>query len=175
MRLANLWTVLGLVSALSACSQSERDISMRVLDRPNNGPDEFAVLPNKPLEAPSSYTDLPVPTPNAANLTDRNPKAEGIAALGGNPARLSGTGVPSSDVALVRYVGRKGTDPAIREKLAAEDEDFRRRKSRFTKIRIVKTDRYAQAYKRETLDAYSEWYKYRRTGVKTPAAPPRGE
>ena len=108
-------------------------------------------------------------------MSDRDPVAEGIAALGGNPASRAATGVPASDAALVQHASRNGVAPDIRSTLAAEDKDFRTRKSRFTKIRLFKTDRYAEAYKRQTLEPYGEWYKYRRTGVQTPAAPPRGE
>jgi Protein of unknown function (DUF3035) len=175
MRVPHLLFILVASIGLSACSGDGRDISMRALDKPNEGPDEFSILPGKALEAPADYSTLPAPTPGQANLTDRNPKGEGIAALGGNAASLTPQGVPASDSALVNHASRNGGSSNIRGTLAAEDEAFRTRKSRFTKIRIVKTDRYAQAYKRQTLNAYDAWYKYRRTGVRTPAAPPRGE
>lgn len=173
MHLPKALLLLAAVATLSACG--ERDIRMRLLEKPGNGPDEFSILPSKPLEAPSDYAALPAPTPGAANLTDRSPKGEGLAALGGNPARLSGEGVPASDGALVRHASRNGVSPNVRAELAAEDERLRRRKSLFTRIRLFKQDRYAQTYKRETLSAYAEWYKYRRTGVRTPSAPPQGE
>lgn len=172
MRPLHIVLVLIAALALSACASGERDISMRQLDKPGEGPDEFSILPSKPLEAPDSYTALPTPTPGQKSLTDRSPKAEGIAALGGNPARLTPSGVPASDGALVRHASRNGTAPNVRETLAAEDKDFRSRKSRFTRIRLIKTDRYAQAYRRQSLEPYSEWYKYRRTGARTPSAPP---
>ncbi|MBU2980514.1 DUF3035 domain-containing protein [Lentibacter algarum] len=175
MRLIHVVLALVATVSLSACGGSDRDITMRLLEAPGDGPDEFGVLPGKPLEAPSDYAELPTPTPGQTSLTDRSPRAEGIAALGGNPARLTPAGVPNSDSALVRHASRNGTNPNVRAELAAEDEKFRTRKSRFTKIRIVKTDRYAQAYKRQTLDAYKEWYRFRRTGVRTPTAPPTGE
>ena len=175
MRAPHLLFILVASLGLSACSGGERDISMRQLDKPNEGPDEFGILPSKPLEAPANYSSLPAPTPGQVNLTDRNPRGEGIAALGGKPSRLVDTGVPNSDSALVRHAARNGNNPNVRAELAAEDEKFRSRKSRFTKIRLVKTDRYAQAYKRQTLDAYKEWYRFRRTGVRTPTAPPSGE
>jgi len=175
MRLSIVSLIMVAAVGLTACGSSERDIRMRLLDKPGAGPDEFSVLPSKPLQAPENYDALPAPAPGGSNLTDRNPKGEGIAALGGNPERLSGTGVPGSDAALVRHASRGGVDPNIRADLAATDEAFRKRKSRFTGIRLFKTDRYAQAYKRQTLDAYDTWYDFRRTGVRTPAAPPKGE
>ncbi|WP_439111866.1 DUF3035 domain-containing protein [Lentibacter sp.] len=173
MRAPYLMLILLAAVGLSACG--ERDISMRQLEKPNEGPDEFGILPSRALEAPSDYTTLPAPTPGQASLTDRNPKAEGIAALGGNPASLAPAGVPASDAALVNHASRNGGTPDIRGTLATEDEAFRARKSRFTKIRLIKTDRYAQAYKRQSLDPYDTWYSFRRTGVRTPTAPPRGE
>ena len=176
MRVPHLLLVLIASLGLSACSVGqERDISMRQLDKPGEGPDEFSILPSRPLEAPADYAALPAPTPGQTNLTDRNPVAEGITALGGKAASLTAAGVPASDSALVRHAARNGTSPDIRTTLAAEDEAFRSRKSRFTKIRLFKTDRYAQAYERQTLEPYNEWYRFRRTGVQTPAAPPRGE
>ena len=176
MRAPYLMFVLIASLGVSACSVGEeRDISMRQLDKPGEGPDAFGILPSRPLGAPADYSALPTPTPGQANLSDRDPIAEGIAALGGNPASRAATGVPASDAALVQHASRNGVAPDIRSTLAAEDKDFRTRKSRFTKIRLFKTDRYAEAYKRQTLEPYDEWYKYRRTGVQTPAAPPRGE
>ncbi len=176
MRVPHLLFVLIASLGVSACSLgSERDISMRQLDKPGEGPDEFSILPSRPLEAPADYAALPTPTPGQSNLTDRNPVAEGIAALGGTSASRSASGVPASDMALLNHVSRNGVSGDIRATLAAEDEDFRTRKSRFTKIRLFKTDRYAQAYERQTLEPYGEWYRFRRTGVQTPAAPPRGE
>lgn len=175
MRLSHIALTLVAALALSACGSYERDISMRVLDKTGEGPDEFGILPSKPLQEPDSYTALPAPTTGQANRTDRNPRAEGIAALGGNPARLNKTGVPASDGALVRHASRNGVNPNVRAELAATDEKFRSRKSRFTKIRLFKQDNYAKAYKRQALEPYGEWYRYRRTGARTPAAPPFGE
>ena len=158
---------------LAGCAGYERDITLRDIGPAGPGPDEFSIIPGKPLEEPPSFSELPVPTPGAANLTDQNPKADGIAALGGRPDRLQAQGVPGGDAALVRHASRNGVDPNIRETLAAQDEDYRRRKSRFTKFRIVRQDLYNKVYKRETLNARREMNRYRRsTGVRTPTAPP---
>ncbi|WP_323783986.1 DUF3035 domain-containing protein [Thalassovita sp.] len=163
--------IAGLV--LAACSGEERDISLRDLRSFTDGPDEFSILPGKELQAPKDYTALPAPTPGGSNLTDQDPLGDGIAALGGRAsARQPGAGIPAADSALVNHSSRKGVPSDIRETLAAEDEDFRRRKSRFTKIRIVKVDRYAQAYERQKLNAHAEQDSWRRRGVATPTAPP---
>lgn len=159
-------------TGLAACGGYERDITLRSVTSTTAGPDEFAILPGKPLQAPANFSELPIPTPGSANLTDQNPLADGLAAIGGNPARLQDTGVPAGDGALVRHASRNGVDPNVRTELAAEDEDFRRRKSRFTRIRIVRQDLYNKVYKRETLNARNEWNRFRRVGARTPTAPP---
>ena len=42
-------------------------------------PDEFLVLPTKPLEMPQNLAALPVPTPGTANLVDYHPGPEAVA------------------------------------------------------------------------------------------------
>ena len=167
--------LLGLMAVLvvSACSGKDRDIRMRDLRSFTNGPDEFMVLPSKELQAPADYASLPAPTPGGSNLTDQNPLGDGIAALGGKPGALvPGSGVPAGDAALVNYVGRNGVSADIRGILSAEDEEFRRKNSRFTKLKLVKMDRYNRAYRRLVIDPNVEVQRWRRIGVQTPSAPP---
>lgn len=157
---------------LAGCAN--RDITMRNLDRTNgDGPEEFAVLPVKPLQQPQSYNDLPAPTPGAANLTDPTPRADAIAALGGNPAAGAGA-IPAADAALVRGATRYGVPANIRADLAQDDLEFRRRASLFTKLRLFKVDRYNQAYRRQVLDPFAERDRFQRAGIRTPSAPPTG-
>ncbi|WP_317625976.1 DUF3035 domain-containing protein [Rhodalgimonas zhirmunskyi] len=157
---------------LSACAGRERDITLRVVQSDQSGPDEFGIIPGKPLQQPDQYTTLPAPNPGGANRTDQNPLGDGVAALGGNPARLNPAGVPRGESALVAYAGRNGVDPNVRTELAQQDEDYRRRKSVFTKFRLKRTDLYNKIYKNETLNAQREMNRYRRAGVPTPTAPP---
>ncbi len=162
-----------MVLGISACSRGEeRDITLRSFQSSTEGPDEFAILPSKPLQEPENYSELPAPTPGQANLTDPTPRADAVAALGGRPERLVPGGVPASDGALVRHASRNGTDPNIRETLAAQDKEFRQKKSRFTKIRLFRTDRYSEVYERETLNPRRAWNRARQTGVRIPTAPP---
>jgi len=154
---------------LSACGENR---GLRDLRDPAAGPEEFSILPTKNLEVPDSYSVLPAPTPGQANLVDPNPKADAVAALGGNPARLNDTGVPRSDGALIASTSRFGVPGNIRETTSAEDAEFRKRRGRFTNIRLFKTDSYAQVYKREILDSGQTLNTYRRAGRKTPTAPP---
>lgn len=161
--------ILALISvALSACANN----GLRSLDNTSNGPDEFILQPAKPLTAPDSYTDLPPPTPGQANLTDRSALNEGVVAFGGKP-EAEGGAIPRSDGALVTHASRLGVSPGIRAELAETDAKFRKRKARLTQFRIVKVDRYNQAYKRQTLDAGAEAAKWRRAGARTPSSPPR--
>ncbi|KZY30403.1 hypothetical protein A3731_05145, partial [Roseovarius sp. HI0049] len=111
--------MIGLVLVVAACSR-DRDITLTRFNNSGNGPDEFAITPGKPLEAPESYAALPAPQPGGANRTDQNPRADGIAALGGNPAATADTGVAPADAGLVRHAARYGTDPAIRQRLRVE-------------------------------------------------------
>lgn len=158
--------ILGL--GLSACGGK----GLRDLSDPGAGPEEFAVLPTKPLEAPKSYKALPTPTPGAANLVDATPKADAVAALGGKPARLANTGVARGDSALVAQASRFGVPANIRATTAQEDAEFRKRRSRFTRIRLFRTDRYAEVYRRQSLDPHGKVTAYRRAGIKTPSSPP---
>ncbi len=113
----------------------------------------------------------PLPTPGQGNLTDRDALAEGIEAFGGNPQAANGP-IAASDGALVQQASRFGVTPGIRQQLADTDAAFRKRKGRFTQIKIVPTDRYDQAYRREALNADAEAARWERAGARTPSAPP---
>ena len=173
MRLSHILASVALVG-LTACSGYERDITLHDLRTMSGKPEEFAVVPAKPLQEPESFSALPTPTPGGANRTDQQPLADAVAALGGNPARLrAGEGVPSNDVALVNSASRFGRDSTIRQELAAEDLEFRKRRSLFT-FSIVPRDEYYRAYRRQSLDPCAWLNRYRRAGALTPSAPPEG-
>ncbi|MEQ5869934.1 DUF3035 domain-containing protein [Sagittula sp. NFXS13] len=174
MRIAHLTfgMILGAV-ALAGCSQSRDGVRPLHDLRSNSGePNEFAIVPNKPLTIPETMAALPTPTPGGGNRTDQTPQADAVAALGGNPARLqAGDGVGAGDAALVQQATRFGNDPAIRQKLASEDAELRQRKGRLS-WSIVPRDNYGNAYSREALDPYAWLNRYRQAGARTPAAPP---
>ncbi|MEW9919873.1 DUF3035 domain-containing protein [Marimonas sp. MJW-29] len=153
--------------ALAACANR----GLHDLRNTSSGPDEFMIQPSKPLEAPPSYSELPPPTPGQANLTDRSALNEGIQAVGGS-TRVNDGPIPASDGALVRHASRLGVDPNIRDDLAESDAQFRKRKARFTQIRLFPVDRYNQAYRREALNADREAARWRQAGARTPSAPP---
>jgi len=172
MRLAH-GMILVAILAVSACSRPQGDMNLRDLRTPGKGPDEFSVLPGKPLEMPEQVAVLPTPTPGGSNLTDQNPLADGVAALGGRPAALVPQGVAASDAVLVQHVARNGVASDIRVTLAAEDAEFQRNRSRFTRFRLFRdVDRYHEVYGNEMTDPYAELRRFRRLGVATPSAPP---
>jgi hypothetical protein len=163
---------LGLVLAVTACGGGDKDVTLTRLQKPGEGPDEFLITPGKPLQEPESYDALPDPAPGAPNRTDRDPKAEGIAALGGNANATARGGVPQSDAGLVRHASRFGRQPGIRQTLRAEDERIRRAYGKRNLLRIGPRDDYTDAYEPQWLDAQAERRRLQRAGIATPAAPP---
>ena len=159
--------------ALGACAPKN---GLRDLRSNSNGPDEFMILPSKPLSAPDSYAILPEPTPGGGNLVDQNPRADAVAALGGRGSALDpNRGVPRSDAALVASTGRYGVPTDIRATTTAEDADFRKRQSIFTGFKLFPVDRYNQAYRRQNIDPFEEKRRFDRAGVPTPSSPPETE
>jgi hypothetical protein len=161
---------LVLLAALAGCGGRDGEPNLLNIKQPRSeGPDEFAVLPTKPLEMPQDMSALPPPTPGGANLTDPTPQADASLALGGNAGVL---GRPSGDRALIAYAGRNGIDPQIRENLAAADLEFRRRNDGRLLERLFNVNVYFDAYEEMELDQYRELERLRRAGIRTSAAPP---
>lgn len=163
--------IIGLIGvvAISGCAQKQ----LRDIRATGTGPDEFLVLPPKPLTAPADYTSLPTPTPGGANITDATPQSDAIAALGGRPSALAaGQSIPASDAGLLAASSRYGVEANVRETLAAEDAALLKRKRRGGRIKLVPVDRYAQIYAKQTLEPYAANEAFRRAGVATPSAPP---
>ncbi|MDS9466682.1 DUF3035 domain-containing protein [Paracoccus sp. MBLB3053] len=158
-------TMLG----LAACST---DPHLMNTSAGRSSPDEFAILPTKPLSMPPDLNVLPSPTPGGSNITDPTPESDAVAALGGNPAALSAQGIGSADAALVNQASRFGRDPAIRITTAREDLEWRSRHSRRLLEILARTDVYYRAYEPMTLDSWAEQERWRPTGVQLPAAPP---
>lgn len=148
---------------------------LRDLQNPGNGPDEFMVMPVKPLEQPANFSELPPPTPGAANRTDPQPRVDAIVALGGRASALEDTGVPSADAGLVTYTSRNGVPQGIRQTLSEEDANFRRRQGRMTQFQIFRSDLYSRVYRRQTMNPFEIERQARRSGVPTPASPPEFE
>lgn len=153
--------------ALSACSKG--DPKLMNLRASQAGPDEFAILPTKPLEEPKNYKDLPAPTPGQSNVTDPTPKADAVAALGGN---LRDTRLRGGEGALVSAASRYGVASNIRGQLAAEDLKWRQENRGRLLERLFNVNVYYSSYEAQELDQHRELQRLRRRGIWTPAAPP---
>lgn len=167
--MARALTYCAICLALAACGGSGEPNLLNINQPRSEGPDEFAILPNKPLETPEDLNALPPPTPGGANRTDPTPFADATRALGGRPEVLTRG---SADRALVAYAGRYGTDPDIRAELAAADLEFRRQNDGRLLERLFNTNVYFSAYERFALDQYAELERLRRAGIRTSAVPP---
>lgn len=168
MKLARGALVLS-ICALAACGNGNG--KLRHFAQAGNGPEEFDVVPSKGLEAPESYASLPEPTPEGRNLADPRPREDAVAALGGSPAALGDTRVGTSDGALVDYAARGGIDPAIRDRLAEEDAEFRRRRARANSLRPFKLDQYYRAYEDQSIDPRAVARSFSQRGVPVPSFP----
>ena len=164
-----LLALAGAVMLLSACASSTPQLMN--LRSTTGGPDEFAILPPKSLEMPVNLAALPPPTPGGANLTDRDPSGDAIAALGGTASK-PGAGTPAADAGLVGFVYRFGTPVNIRSQLAAEDLAWRQDNQGLLLQRLFNMNVYYLAYAPLALDPYAELSFWRNRGVATPAAPP---
>lgn len=156
------------VLALSACAGRTPEL-MNL--RSGEGPDEFGIVPPKPLAMPESLAALPEPTPGGSNRSDRNAEEEAIVALGGKPG--SSGGIPAGDSALFAHAGRFGVEGGIRSTLAAEDLQWRRDNNGRVLERIFNVNVYYRAYRDQRLDQQAELERWRATGIRTPSAPPR--
>lgn len=160
--------VLGaaMAATLAGCSR-DRQPELMNLRSQTRSPDEFAVLPGKPLEMPEDIAALPEPTPGLPNRTDPTPEADAIAALGGRP----GSGV-RGDQGLVSHVTRYGVNPAIRQTLASEDLQWRRDNNGRILERLFNVNVYYKAYRRQSLDQHAELERWRAAGARNVGAPP---
>lgn len=154
---------------LAACGGSDEPNLLNISQPRSEGPDEFAILPAKPLEMPADMAALPDPTPGGTNLTDPTPFADAAVAMGGNPEVLTRR---SADGALVAYAGRYGVDPAIRADLAAADLEYRRQNDGRLLERLFNVNVYFRAYEPLALDQYAELERLRRAGIRTSTVPP---
>jgi hypothetical protein len=134
---------------MAACSRAPNSVDK---DAINQGPDEFSILPARPLEMPESYSSLPVPTPGGTNITDPNPGA--------------------SDAALVAAVSRYGVPADIRAVVASEDAPLLKRATDGGFIGFITRSSYFKVYAQQALDAFAELLRFRAAGVQTPSAPP---
>jgi ribose/xylose/arabinose/galactoside ABC-type transport system permease subunit len=160
--------------AVAACNRNKTPELMNVRSQ-TRGPDEFGILPTKPLQLPEDIAALPEPTPGGTNITDPTPEADAVAALGGNPEAVVLTGAPTRDGGLITYAARFGVAQDIRGVLAAEDLEWRRKNDGRLLERVFNVNVYYKAYKRMSLDQHLELERWRKLGIKNVGAPPDPE
>jgi hypothetical protein len=131
-------------------------------------PDEFMVLPTKPLEIPENLAAKPLlpPTTGSSNLVDYNPRVEAVAALTGRP----GLPATASGAGLVAQVG--AGSPNIRPTLAAEDVTYSQQNKGLFFERIFSRDDRALNYRGMMLQPGFETERLRAQGQRVPPAPP---
>lgn len=167
-----LLLALAATVSLSACARSSNN-GMLHLRSTGTGPDEFAILPTKPLVLPKDLNGLPTPTLGGTNLADPTPNLDATIALGGNARSFNQSGVPKSDLGMISTVSRYGVSANIRAELAVDDVEFRRTHRGKLLERLLGVSTYFSAYEPMTLNRYAELRRLRRAGIRTPAAPPQ--
>mgnify|MGYP006173412805 CR=1 FL=1 len=158
------------VLTLAACGNGDGVPSLMNIRSTTAGPDEFAIIPPKPLTMPEDLAALPEPTPGGMNRTDATPNADAVAALGGNLG--SADGVSSAHSGLYAYAARYGVTAGIRQTLATEDLEFCRENDGRLLERLFDVNVYFKAYRKMWLDQQAELARWRKAGAKTPSAPP---
>ncbi len=159
--------LLAAVTAVAGCGNEGGAAGfLRSAGVGNQTPDEFMVLPTRPLEVPPDMRALPPPTPGAPNRVDIQPRMEAVAALTGRtePASVSGA-------ALVASAGP--ADPNIRGTVAIEAATFRQENRGLLFERWFSRNLEAVIYDGVILDAAAEYQRLRAAGVAVPPAPPQ--
>ncbi|MCX8508868.1 MAG: DUF3035 domain-containing protein [Rhodobacteraceae bacterium] len=161
--------------ALSACARGDKMPQLMNIRAQSRSPDEFAILPTKPLTMPEDLKALPAPTPGGSNITAPTPEADAIAALGGNPDAVKvGDKIAAANTGLVSYAARFGREAGIRDRLAQEDLVWRQKHNGRLLERVFNINAYFKAYQPMMLDTYAELDRWRAAGVQTVGAPPQG-
>lgn len=167
MQAARMILAVGFAAILAGCGNGDKQPQLMNIRSTSAGPDEFGILPPKPLEMPDDLAQLPEPTPGGSNLTDPTPEADAIVALGGRPG--AGAGL---DAGLVNHISRYGVAAGIRQTLASEDLEWRRDNNGRVLERLFNVNVYYRAYEDMSLDQHAELWRWRQRGVRTPSAPP---
>ena len=156
--------------AVAACSRGAPNL-MRI-ERTQTTPDEFAILPGKPIEIPDDLQALPPPPPlGGPNRTDPTPFADAAVALGGRASATQRDG-QTPDGGLVQAASRYGVDGNVRADLAVEDLEFRRNNRGRLLERWVGRTLYFDVYSQSSLDQTEEQDRWRQSGRPSSAAPP---
>lgn len=128
-------------------------------------PDEFMVLPTRPLEMPQDLAMLPPPTPGTSNRVDYHPHEQAVAGLTGRPTLTTAGGE-----GLVVAAGP--VDPGVRTELAAEDVAWRATNHGRLLERWFTNDRDSLVYRPMLLNVPETFDQMRAAGKAVPPAPP---
>ncbi len=153
--------------AMSGCSEGGLGASLRQAGV-SSTPDEFLVLPTKPLEIPDNLLAQPLPTPTtgSSNRVDYNPRVEAVAGLTGGSGALP----TASGAALVARV--PPGSPEIRATLVVEDAQYRSQNRGRLLERWFSRDQDALIYRGMSLNQAFEFERLRGQGVEVPPSPP---
>lgn len=153
---------------LSACEESadDRDLLTRVLSANTQSPEEFAVVPNKPLTLPEDLASLPPPQPGITSRSELDPRADAIAALGGGQRGVR------ADGRLLAALGVSQADPNIRTTLAREARDFRENNPGLILDRMFGRMTDPVIFRGQLLDPAAEVERLRAAGVRVPQMAP---
>ena len=176
MRLAFFCAAAVAAGVLAGCSPfggggGDAEIPNLLRFKNTGRPDDLSTVTTKPLVFPDLDVGLRPPARSGKNLADRDASDEIIRTLGGTVPEKSAA-PPARDRELVAYAARYGYDPQIRDRLEAEDLEFRRRNDGRLLERVFRVNVYHQAYEPQALDPYAELTRLRRANIRTPAAPP---
>lgn len=160
-----------LLVLLAACGGNDSSDDRGLVERLTLGsfeaPEEFAVLPQKPLEVPEDLSVLPAPTPGAVSRVDLTPETDALIALSGRPLKAPAT---ASDAALIANAGQR--QAGIRGQLSAEDEAYRENNRGLLLDRLFGRVSEGDIYARQVLDPEAELLRLRQQGIWVPQLPP---
>ena len=151
--------------ALAACGEGGLAGALRSSGAVST-PDEFMVLPTRPLEMPQNFTALPPPKPGTVNRVDYQPHVEAIAGLTGAP----GPAGNADGAVLVAEAGPR--QPGIRQQLAIEDIEWQNTHHGLLIPRLIAKDKATVTYQPMILDSAAEYERLRSAGIEQPPAPP---
>ncbi|MEM8788787.1 MAG: DUF3035 domain-containing protein [Pseudomonadota bacterium] len=156
---------------LAGCADSQdRNIIQRVTDGTVTAPEEFAVVPNNPLELPEDFASLPPPVAGAPNRGEIDPRSRAMAALSSSGTVRSTRS--AADRALLAAVGAANNDPQIRARLEAEDRLYRQGNRGFLLDRMFGQQSESDIYRRKLLNQKAEMERMMAAGVRVPQSPP---
>lgn len=160
--------ILASLSVLAACSSDAPPVTLAEASIANGAPDEFLVLPQRPLEMPDDLETLPEPDLEAGTRVAIDPIAEAKRAVGGTGGSTRATATDQAMLAAARTVG---VNPNIRAELRAETEAKIARPgglAGFLDIFRI-SDRKKTAFDDQRLDALGELKRRQAQDVRTPA------